>query len=123
VLISALSIVLWSVAAGPEAKGSGLLGSSLSIAIMGGGLVALKPWMNRHASDLPTAWLAASVLRVLAVPAAAFLLYFAIRPLVMPFVLGVVTVYLALLFVEVLFITLALFRQSEGCVPQDDPGA
>jgi hypothetical protein len=53
-------------------------------------------------------------------PAAAFLLYFAIRPMAMPFVLGIVTVYLALLCVEVGLLALALHRQRERSAPAEE---
>jgi len=119
--VSAMAITFCALALSPPERGSGLLGSGLAIGVMGGGLLLLKPWLPRHASDLPTAWLSGAVVRVLVLPAAAFLLYFAIRPMAMPFVLGVVTVYLALLFVEVVLLALALHRQRERYSPLDDP--
>jgi hypothetical protein len=118
--VSALAITFWLVATVHPEQGSGLLGSGLAIAVMGGGLFILKPWLPRHASDLPTAWLSGAVVRVLVLPAAAFLLYFAIRPMAMPFVLGIVTVYLALLCVEVGLLALALHRQRERSAPAEE---
>lgn len=117
--VSAIAVTFWLVAIGRPEQESGLLGTGLAIAVMGAGLLVLKPWLPRHASDLPTAWLSGAVVRVLVLPAAAFLLYFAIRPMAMPFVLGIVAVYLALLCVEVGLLALALQSQRERSAPTE----
>lgn len=119
-LVAAAVVLGWMVV-GPELgaaqaySASGLLGSAVSLLVMGVGLGVIRPWVPKHASDLPTTWLATSVVRLLVVPTTAFLLYFAILPSTQPFVIGVVSAYVVLLAVEVLLIVLAMQRQFEKC--------
>ena len=103
---------------GPRESTSGLIGSCLVLLVMGAGLFTIKPWIPRHASDLPTTWLTTSVVRLLVVPATAFLLYFAILPAAQPFVAGVVSAYVVFLAVEVLLLVVAMFSQLQAGNPR-----
>ena len=116
--VTGMAILGWvlvapDLGASPRQSSSGLLGSVVSLLVMGIGLMVIRPWIPRHASELPTAWLATSVVRLLVVPVAAFLLYFAILPPAQPFVAGVVSAYVVFLAVEVLLLAVAMFRQFE----------
>lgn len=116
--ITGMAILGWilvapDLGASPWQSLSGLLGSVVSLLVMGIGLMVIRPWIPRHASELPTAWLATSVVRLLVVPVAAFLLYFAILPSAQQFVAGVVSAYVVFLAVEVLLLVVAMFRQFE----------
>ena len=101
----------------PESSSAGLIGACLALVVMAVGLLVIQPWKPRHASDLPTAWLSTSVVRLLVVPVAAFLLYFAILPSAQPFVAGVVSAYVVFLAVEVLLLAVAMFRQLDSGSP------
>ena len=94
-------------------SGSAVLGAVISSVMTGLGLLVVTPWRPRPATEMPLVWLASTVIRFLATPAVAFLLYFAIHPPTRPFVLGLALCYLALLFVEVLITVFELRRQLD----------
>ena len=94
-------------------SGPAVLGAAIASVMMGLGLLVVTPWRPRPATEMPLVWLASTVIRFLATPAVAFLLYFAIHPPTRPFVLGLALCYLALLFVEVLITVFDLRRQLD----------
>ena len=83
-------------ASGPEIS-AGLIGASISVGVMGLGLLAAVVGGERPATEMPTVWLASTVIRFLAAPGLGFLLYFALRPATKPYVLGLALAYLVLL--------------------------
>ena len=117
--VTGMAILGWvlvapDLGASPRQSSSGLLGSVVSLLVMGIGLMVIRPWIPRHASELPTAWLATSVVRLLVVPVQPRFCY------ISPFcrrhshsLIGVVSAYVVLLAVEVLLIVLAMQRQFE----------
>ena len=104
---------------------AGLLGASIAVGVMGFGLLVAGPGKERSATDMPIAWLASTVIRFLAAPGIGFVLYFALRPDLKPYVLGLALAYLVLLVIEVLIAVSDLRRQldrieSEASVQETD---
>jgi hypothetical protein len=81
---------------------SGIAGVGVSLAMTLLGVLIMTPWKRRLAIDWMTMWLAGTVFRVLATPAAAFLLYSAASPRLAskPFGLAVAVTYLVVLLSE-----------------------
>ena len=107
-------------ASGPEIS-AGLLGASISVAVMGLGLFVAGVGRERPASEMPTVWLASTVLRFLAAPGVGFVLYFALRPASKPYVLGLALAYLVLLVIEVLIAVSDLKRQLDRIESREQP--
>ena len=90
---------------------AGLLGSAAIFVIAGVGVAIMQPWKPRLAGDLATLWLGSTVARMLLTPGLALLLYFALYPPTIPFVLGVGTAYLVILVSETALLWQHLRRQ------------
>ena len=90
---------------------AGLLGGVLSLLTCGAPLLVIAPWRDRPASDLPTLWLMVTVVRLLATPMLALLLYFAARPPMDFYVIGLAGAFLCVLFFETPLIALDIRRQ------------
>jgi hypothetical protein len=95
-----------AVGASPGAAGAGAAVAG-AVALLG--TVILRPSESRLASDWMTLWLAATVVRLLLTPLAALLLYFALSPPRVEFLLSVAGSYLACLAVET-----AILARSAG---------
>ena len=122
-VLVALNFVGWLVVAPAMGETvsevrAGLTGGLLSMVVGGGSLVLISPWKPRPSEDLPTLWLAVTVARVLVTPVVALLLYFAARPATGPYVLGIGSAYLGLLFLETTVIVLDMRRQFESVGPR-----
>ena len=88
------------------------LGGGVPVLVMcGGALLLIAPWRDRPDSDLPTLWLLVTVVRLLATPVVALLLYFAARPPMEYFVVGCASAFLCVLFFETPLIALDVRRQ------------
>ena len=88
----------------------GLIGSSVTLAVTVAGLLMMKPWKTRPITSWMTFWLGATVLRLMATPALAFLLYSAVSLSLTPFMLSVAASYMAVLFSEAGVLALYLKR-------------
>ena len=95
----------------PAEAQAGLFGGLLALGLCGGALLIIAPWREHPASDLPTLWLLVTVVRLLATPMVALLLYFAARPPMDFFVVGLAIAFLCVLFFETPLIALDVRRQ------------
>ena len=114
VLAAVATLVLaprWGVS--PLEASGALQGSLLAIVVGAAGVLLIRPWKPRDSGDLPTAWLLVTVLRLFAAPACAVLLYFAARPPMGPYVIGIGSAFIALLFFETLVIVFDMRRQFD----------
>lgn len=100
-----------SLGVSPARSQAGLLGALPVLGLCGGALLLIAPWRDRPASDLPTLWLFVTVVRLLATPMVALLLYFAARPPMEYFVVGSAIAFLCVLFAETPLIALDVRRQ------------
>ena len=106
----------WGVVAGwlgvsvPDAFWA-MVGGLLALGLCGGALMLITPWRDHPASELPTLWLLVTVVRLLATPMVALLLYFAARPPMDFFVVGLAIAFLCVLFFETPLIALDVRRQ------------
>ena len=101
----------WGVTA--SVASGALQGALLAIAVGAVGVLLIRPWKPRDSGDLPTAWLLVTVLRLFAAPACAVLLYFAARPPLGSYVVGIGSAFIALLFFETLVIVFDMRRQFD----------
>lgn len=111
-----LAFLGWGVVAQPAGTTpaqaeAGLFGGLLALGLCGGALLIIAPWRDHPASDLPTLWLLVTVVRLLATPMVALLLYFAARPPMEFFVVGCASAFLCVLFFETPLIALDVRRQ------------
>lgn len=90
---------------------AGLMGGLLALLLCGGALMLITPWRDHPASELPTLWLLVTVVRLLTTPIVALLLYFAARPPLDSYVLGLASCFLCVLFFETPLIALDIRRQ------------
>ena len=104
-------IVAQRMGATPAEAQAGLFGGLLALGLCGGALLIIAPWREHPASDLPTLWLLVTVVRLLATPMVALLLYFATRPPMEFFVVGCASAFLCVLFFETPLIALDIRRQ------------
>ena len=108
-------------AAGGAAFGAAISGSTALL-----GVLILKPWKERPASDWMTSWLAATVVRLLLTPLAAGSLYSALPLPGKPFLLAVAGTYLACLAAESVVLARDVGRALSEAAPArgttDPPG-
>jgi len=92
---------------GCEAFTSGMVGIGLSAVMTMAGVMVMSPWKPRLSMDWMTMWLGGTVFRILATPAAAFVLYSAASPwlAMKPFGLSVAVTYMVALFTEATVLT------------------
>ncbi len=89
---------------------AGVAGAGV-VALVGSlGVVVMRPWKTRVMSEWATMWLAATVLRLLLTPVAAYVLYSAAPLSLTPLMLSVGGTYLVVLLVEAAFLALHLKR-------------
>ena len=88
-----------------------MVGGLLALTVCGGALMLITPWRDHPASELPTLWLLVTVVRLLATPMVALLLYFAAHPPADFYVVGLACCFLGVLFFETPLIALDVRRQ------------
>ena len=115
-LLLMATILGWGVVAGALGVSGtdalwAMVGGLLALFLCGGALMLITPWRDHPASELPTLWLLVTVVRLLATPMVALLLYFATRPPMEFFVVGCASAFLCVLFFETPLIALDVRRQ------------
>lgn len=78
----------------------GILGTAVSLCVSVVGILVMTPWKTRPIESWMTFWLGATVLRLLATPVVAYVLYSATSRSLTPFMLSVAASYLVILFSE-----------------------
>lgn len=103
VAVGAVFVSAWAAGHWADAAAVGALGAGISGVTALAGVLILRPGKSRPVSDWLTAWLAATVVRLLATPLLAGSLYSALSLPGRAFMLSVAGTYLACLLAETLW--------------------
>lgn len=101
----------------PDVQWAGLTGAGVVLLVSEAGVLAMTPWRARPASMWMTLWLAGMVVRMLAVPALTFLLYFAAPLNAMALTVAVALAYLIVLLTETVTLARHVGRGTSVGIP------